>query len=323
MNINHLTLFLRIAATQNISQAGAEMGLSAAVASNHINKLEEQLGVRLLHRTTRKVALTQEGRAFVPHAEDVLASIDAAKAAVGAGASSPSGTLRIAAPASFGRMHLVPALRQFMKNYPNLKLDLKLSDTIVDLVEGGFDVAIRNSPLQDSSLIAKKLCDDRRILCASPMYITQHGAPESPEALKNHNCITLMNLEDWTFKQRVKLEQSMNSKQDEKTIKIKASGNFRTDNGEAVRDACISGLGITVNSSWSAYQHLLSGELVEILSEFPLHWNSAVWAVYPSSRQLAPKVRAFIDYFSDYFGGIPYWDALLERKANKVAKKIV
>lgn len=300
MNIEHLKLFVRIASTHNISMAGAELGLSPAVASAHINKLEDGLAVRLIHRTTRKVSLTEEGHAFLQHAEDVLASVVAAKASVGAGHLSPIGTLRIAAPASFGRMHLLPALKEFTNIYPQLKIDLKLSDTIVDLVEGGFDIAVRNSELKDSSLIARKLSDDRRVVCASPEYISQYGEPKTPQELIKHNCITLMGLDNWAF-------QHGNNK-----VNVKVKGNFRTDNGEAIRDACISGLGITVNSTWSAYKQLISGDLVEVLTDYPLVSNTSIWAVYPSSRQLAPKVRAFIDYFCDYFGGMPHWDQMLK-----------
>ncbi|MCC5450425.1 LysR family transcriptional regulator [Rheinheimera sp. UJ51] len=304
MNLEHLTLFVRVAALNNISLAGSELGLSPAVASAHISKLEESLGVRLLHRTTRKVALTEEGQAFLQHAEDVLASVEAAKAAVGAGSVLPSGTLRIAAPASFGRMHLLPGLTLFMQNYPQLKIDLKLSDNIVDLVEGGFDIAVRNSELKDSSLIARKLATDQRVLCAAPAYLAQAAALEKPEDLANHNCLTLMGLDRWHFQAA------------ERQISIKAKGNFNTDNGEALRDACVNGLGISINSTWSAYQHLLRGELVRVLPDYPLISDTAIWAVYPSSRQLAPKVRAFISFFSDYFGQPPFWDQALADKES-------
>ncbi len=299
MNIEHLKLFVRVASTHNISLAGSELGLSPAVASAHINKLEDGLGVRLIHRTTRKVSLTEEGHAFLQHAEDVLASVEAAKASVGAGHLTPVGTLRIAAPASFGRMHLLPALKKFSQTYPQLKVDLKLSDTIVDLVEGGFDIAVRNSELKDSSLIARKLSNDRRVVCASPDYIEQFGEPRTPQELSKHNCITLMGLDNWAFHQG-------NNK-----INVKVKGNFRTDNGEAIRDACANGMGITINSTWSVYNLLARGELVELLEDYPLISKTSIWAVYPSSRQLAPKVRAFIDYFCDYFGEVPYWDKRL------------
>ena len=295
MNIEHLRLFVRVASLQNITMAGQELSLSPAVASAHINKLENDLGTRLLHRTTRKVSLTQEGLAFLPHAENVIASVESACASVGVGNASPSGTLRVTAPASFGRMHLLPALPGFLNKYSELKLDLKLSDTIIDLVEGGFDIAIRNSQLKDSSLIAKKLANDQRLVCASPEYLARYGEPKTPADLSSHQCITLFGLDDWSFQT------------DKGIAHVKAKGSFRTDNGEAIRDACIAGLGITINSKWSAYQQLKSGDLVHILKDFPLVSDAAIWAVYPSSRLLAAKVRAFIDYFVEYFGNEPYW----------------
>ena len=298
MNIEHLKLFLRIASTNNISEAGQSFGLSAAVASNHINKLEQNLKVRLLHRTTRQVSLTEEGKTFLPFAEDVVESVNAANASIGSQHNKLQGTLRISAPASFGRMHLIPALTDFLSSHPALKIDLKLSDSIIDLVEGGFDIAIRNSDLKDSSFIARKLATDHRVLTASPAYIKKYGEPQSPHELKDHQCITLPGLEYWSFK-------GVHGE-----VSIKAKGNLSVDNGEAIRDACVNGLGITVNSSWSAYQELKSGKLVHILKDFPLISNTDIWAVYPSSRLLAPKVRAFIDYFLSYFGDSPYWEKL-------------
>ena len=296
MNIEHLKLFVRLASTHNISMAGQELGLSPAVASAHINKLEEGLGVRLVHRTTRKVSLTEEGRAFLPHAEEVLATVEAARGAVGVGHKAPTGTLRVTASASFGRLHLVPALKGFMAKYPELAIDFRFSDSIIDMVEGGFDVAVRLAELKDSSLVARKLAPDRRIVVASPEYLAQHGTPQSPEELVNHECVTLAGLENWVFETP------------EGQYSMRASGSFRTDNGDAMRDACIDGLGVSINSIWSVYKQLQKGELVEILQDYPLVMNASIWAVYPSSRLIAPKVRAFIDYFAEYYGQPPYWE---------------
>jgi DNA-binding transcriptional LysR family regulator len=296
MNIEHLKLFIRIAATNNISMAGKELGLSPAVSSAHINKLEEGLGVRLIHRTTRRVSLTEEGIDFLPHAEEVLASVELAQASVGSGSITPQGTLRIAASASFGRMHIVPALVGFTQLYPGLSLDLRLSDSILDMVEGGFDIAIRNSSLNDSTLVARKLASDNRLLFASPAFLQKYGEPKSINDLAEFNCIGLMGLEGWAF-------ETTNGRQ---TVKPKYIA--RMDNGEAVRDACVAGLGITICSVWCAYEQLQSGELVQVLKDQPLASDTAIWAVYPSSRLLAPKVRAFIDYFIERFGDKPYWE---------------
>lgn len=304
MNVDHLKLFVRIAATNNISQAGKELGLSAAVSSAHINKLEDNLGVRLIHRTTRRVSLTEEGQSFLPHAQDVLDSIETARAAVGAGSVSPQGKLRVAAPASFGRLHLIPAMDTFLQRYPDLQVDMNLSDRIVDMVEGGFDIAIRDAVLNDSSLIARKLANVSRIVCAPPAYLAKYGEPRTPEDLKEHLCVNLVGMETWQFKSP------------EGSINIKTKNRLLTDNGEAARDASVNGIGITICSTWCCYQQIQSGELVQILKDHPLETQTAIWAVFPSSRLLAPKVRVFIDYFAECFSGIPYWDQCLIKAAD-------
>ncbi|MGL6259919.1 LysR family transcriptional regulator [Vibrio sp. WXL210] len=296
MNIDHLRLFVRVASTHNISQAGKELGLSAPVASMHLNKLEENMGARLIHRTTRRVSLTEEGEALLPYAEEIISSVDTAQAAVGKGKAYPKGTLRVTAPASFGRMHLIPALKGFLAQYDDLSVDIRLTDSMVDLVEGGFDVAIRNADLKDSTLIARKLATDKRIMCASPAYIAEHGIPRHPSELKQHMCINQTGLESWAFDTPEGVQH------------IKVKGKIRVDHGEAVRDAAADGMGIAMCATWIAYQHLSDGSLVQVLEDFSLVDNSAIWAVYPSSRLLAPKVRAFIDYLSEYYGTPPYWD---------------
>ncbi len=296
MNLVHLKLFLRLASSQSISMAGQQLGLSPAVASSYIAKLEESLGVRLVHRTTRQVSLTVEGQTFLPYAEEVLASVESAKGAIGVGHNNPTGTLRVTAPASFGRMHLIPAMPGFMKRYPELTLDFRLSDSIIDMVEGGFDVAIRIAELKDSSLIARKLAPDRRIVVASPAYLKEFGTPQTPQDLASHECINLMGLDSWVFKH------------EDKTVTVKTSGRLRCDNGDAMRDATIEGLGISINSIWSVYSQLKNGELVEILQNYPLAMSANIWAVYPSSRLMPLKVRAFTDYFAQYFGPPVYWE---------------
>lgn len=302
MNRDRLLLFVRSAKTLNISAAGKEMGLSPAVASAYLQKLEAELGVRLLHRTTRKVSLTEDGQVFLPHAENVLASWEAATASVGLGSEMPTGTIRIAAPASFGRMHLRPALTQFLREFPGVQVDLRCTDTLIDLIEGGYDLAIRNSELKDSRLVAKKLASDHRVLCATEAYLQRCGVPKKPDDLKDHECIVLNGMDQWVFKQ----------KNTERRIKV--NGRFRTDNGEIVRDACLDGFGISINSLWSIYQDLQSNRLQIVLPNEELVSNTAIWAVYPSSRVLPLKVRYLIDFLTQYFGGShqskPYWDVL-------------
>lgn len=299
MNVEHLRLFIRIAHLGNISMAGKELGLSPAVASNSINKLEQHLGIKLIYRTTRKVSLTSEGKSFLPHAENVINSVEQAKSSIGSGNITPEGKLRIAAPASFARMHLVPALDEFLVNYPKLDIELMLSDSIIDMVEGGFDIAIRDAELSDSSLIAKKLANDKRIICAAPTYIKKHGLPVSPADINDHFSVNLKGLETWHF-----IDGS-------KETKATSKPRLTTDNGEVVRDACVQGLGLALLSTWCAYEKLISGELIQVMDNFPLISNTKIWAVYPSSRLVPVKVRAFIDYFHNHFQN-PYWDVELD-----------
>ncbi|MFD2166142.1 LysR family transcriptional regulator [Thalassotalea euphylliae] len=299
MNIEHLKLFARVARTNNISLAGNEQGLSPAVASAYISKLEQGLGVRLVHRTTRKVSLTADGKAFLPHAEEVLMRVENARASVGSGSITATGTLRISAPASFGRMHIAPALADFFERFPEIDIDLRLSDSIIDMVDGGFDIAVRDSRLSDSSLVARKLAKDHRMLIASPAYLKKFGTPASIDDLAGHNFLNLIGMETWSLDTP------------DGPVAVKTSGNFRADNGEAVRDACAAGLGIAVSSSWCAYKQILAGKVVPVMTDFPLIHEAAIWAVYPSSRLVAPKVRAFIDFFAELYGDTPYWDKAL------------
>jgi len=295
MDIDCVMLFVRAARLLNIRAAGRELGLSPAVASGRLAKLEQDLGVRLLQRTTRSVSLTEDGEAFLPHAEDVLTSIDAARASVGDRAIFPAGTLRVTAPASFGRMHIVPALSEFLEQYPDLSVDLHLSDHIVDLVDGGFDVAIRDMALPSSSLIARKLARDRRIVCGSPDYVSRCGAPDGLDDLGHHHCVVLRGLEKWTFVEGNGV----------RTVNV--ASRLTVDNGEAMRDATLCGLGLSINALWSVSEHLKSGALVRLLPDWEIT-EAAISAVYPMGRLVTPKVRTFIDFLVNRIGSPPYWE---------------
>ncbi len=183
MDTDALRLFVAAAERLNITAAGRDLGFAPAMASNRLAKLERELGTELLHRTTRKISVSQEGAAFLPYAREVLAQVDAGRAALGAGTLHPSGILRFAAPSSFAQLHIIPLLPEFQTRYPDITLDLRLSDTRQDIIEGSFDLALRSAPLEDSSLLGRKLADDTRILCASPAYIEEFGPPVTPDTL--------------------------------------------------------------------------------------------------------------------------------------------
>ncbi len=301
MDVEDLNLFVRIARLGSISAAARDLGLTPAGASARLARVEKGLSARLLHRTTRQATLTEDGLAFLPHAEHVIEAAEAARAALGREQVMPRGTLRVAAPASFARMHIVPGLSDFCSRYPDLVIDLRISDTIVDLVEGAFDVAVRYADLGDSSFVARRLAPDRRVLVASPEYLGRRGRPHTPEDLTKHACLVVGTLDLWTFKGV-----------DGKPLARRVAPALRINDGGAVRDAACAGLGVALMATWCAADELRSGALVPVLPEYPLVSTQTLWALYPNSRELAPKVRVFIDWLVARFGPEPYWDRGLD-----------
>ena len=302
MDVDDLNLFVRIAQLRSISAAARDLGLTPAGASARLAALERKLSARLLHRTTRQATLTEDGLAFLPHAEHVVNAAVSARAALGREQAAPRGTLRVAAPASFARMHIVPGLPDFCRRYPGLALDLRISDSIVDLVEGAFDVAVRYTEPSDSSFVARRLAPDNRLLVASPDYIEQHGRPNTPDDLEQHACLVVGTLDLWTFRGK-----------DSEVIERRVTPILRINDGSAVRDAASAGLGIALMATWCASDEIQSGSLVPALPDYPLVSTQTLWALYPSSRELAPKVRVFIDWLVERFGHQPYWDKGLAR----------
>jgi len=297
MDVDDLNLFVRIAQLGSISAAARDLGLTPAGASARLAALERKLSARLLHRTTRQATLTEDGLAFLPHAEHVVHAAESARAALGREQAAPRGTLRVAAPASFARMHIVPGLPEFCRQYPDLALDFRISDSIVDLVEGAFDVAVRYTELSDSSFVARRLAPDNRVLVASPEYIERRGQPSTPDDLAEHTCLVVGTLNLWTFRGK-----------DAEVIERRVTPSLRINDGTAVRDAASAGLGIALMATWCASDELQSGALLPVLPEYPLISTQTLWALYPSSRELAPKVRVFIDWLVNRFGPQPYWD---------------
>ncbi|WP_120634877.1 LysR family transcriptional regulator [Ruegeria sp. EL01] len=299
MDLESVRLFVRAAEKLNISEAGRSLELAPAVASTRLAKLEKNLGSDLLHRSTRKVSLSTEGAEFLPFARELLAQEKAARAALGLESSEASGTLRFTAPSSFAQMYIAPILPEFLDTHPNVKLDLHLSDTKVGLIEGSFDLSLRNSALEDSSLKARKLADDRRILCASPDYLQRHGTPQQPIDLEDHALIgfqdqSARNLRTVDGKTGVFDPQS-------------ASCRLVLNNGLSQKAATVAGAGISMNSMWSVHDEVRKGSLVRVLPEFDVDDQSVLWLVYPKSNVLTAKVRVFIDYLIEKIGKSPVW----------------
>jgi len=298
MDTDGIRLFVLAADSLNISAAGRQLGLAPAVASAWLSKLERKVGADLFHRSTRKVALSIEGAEFLPFAREILAQEDAARAALGHGNSEVTGTLRFAASSTFAQLFIAPILPEFLENYPGVNLELKFSDTQMNLIEGGFDLALRNYAIEESGLKARKLADDQRILCASPEYLAQHGNPGNPEELAGHQFLVFMN------GPARKLTAS-NGKRACTFPPPGAANRVVCDDGTSMRIATRAGVGISMNSCWSVNQDIKDKLLVQVLPDYQVQDQSAIWLVYPKSNVLTAKVRVFIDFLIEKIGEPP------------------
>ena len=289
MDTNGIRLFVVAAELLDISAAGKRLGLSPAVASARLAKLENHLGTDLFHRSTRKVTLSIEGCEFLPFAKEIIAQEEASLAALGRKSPNVSGVLRFASSSTFAQRYIAPLLPKFLELYPEVDIELKLSDTRANLIEGGFDLALRNYAIEDSSLIGRRLSDDTRILCASPDYINKYGDVNEPEDLIKHQLLVFMDAK------RRKLI-SKNGKRDCTFPPPNGAYRIICDDGATMRIAAKSGVGICMSSLWNVHDELLEGSLVRVLPDYRVDDNAAIWLVYPKSNVLTPKVRVFIDY---------------------------
>lgn len=292
MDILSLRLFIRIAELGGVTAAAHDLSLSPASASARLVKLEEIVGFRLFNRTTRAVSLTTDGELFLPFAQQTLETLETGLNAVKGKEESVQGVLRMAMPGSFGRMYIIPLLDKFQSRYPQVKLDLRLSDEVLDVIEGAYDLIIRNASLADSRLIVRKLAADRRLLAASPAYLEQCGIPTTPDDLAAHRCVTLGETR-WKF-------------EDGQIISVSFSNTV--NDGEAMRKMLEQGMGIGMKSVWNASESLKSGLLVEVLPKFPLVTEASIWLLYPSRQIIAPRVRVMIEFLIEQFQPIPPWE---------------
>lgn len=296
-----LRLFIRAAEMLNISAAGRALGMAPAVSSAKLAKLEKALGAELLHRTTRKVSLSTEGADFLPFAREIIAQEDAAMVALGKQSTSVRGTLRFAAPSTFAQIYIAPILPRFLDRHSDLSLDLRLSDVRFDLIEGSYDLALRNAPLFDTSLKGRKLADDRRVLCAAPHYLETHRVPKSPADLTRHRLIAFQDRQPRLLKNAEGKEAVFDP--------IASKGQLIIDDGQSQIRATLAGAGISLNALWSVHEYLKSGRLVQILPGYEAAERNVLWLIYPRSNVLSPKVRVFIDFLIEEIGRNPPWEA--------------
>jgi len=301
LDTQSLRLFVLACDRLNISAAGRRLGMAPAVASARLAKLEHAVGADLLHRSTRKVALSLEGEAFLPYAREILAQEDAALAVLGKGKPKATGRLRFTAPSTFAQHYIAPILPDFLNLFPDVTLDLRLSDTQLDLIEGSFDLALRNAALEDTSLKGRNLADDRRILCASPDYLRRLGTPKNPSELAGHKLVA--------FKEQTARPLSGPDGQAGYFDPSLADCQLIVDDGLSQKLATLAGAGISMNSLWSVHKEISNGTLMRVLPTYEIADRSVLWLVYPKTNVLSAKVRAFMDFLIDRIGNHPPWDA--------------
>jgi len=305
--IGDIGLFLRVLDLGSISAAARSLDLSAAVASQRLKRLEADLGVRLLHRTTRRLHPTPEGAVLAEQGRALIDDLEALGSSLRQAGTGVSGTLRVTTSASFGRQYISPLLPEFLASHPGLRISMNLTDQLLDLVSSGFDLAVRIGTLADSSLVARKLAANQRLLCASPDYLRRRGRPRTPQDLTGHECLLLTGAQGrqdvWTMLDR-----------DGSEIAVRVQGRIEANTGELLADAAVAGMGIALHSVWHVWRELDAGLLEPVLPDYPIP-DSGIYAVMPQRRLMPPRVRAFIDFLEARFSGLPQW----ERRAGPQA----
>jgi DNA-binding transcriptional LysR family regulator len=294
-----LQAFVAVVEAGSFTAAADRLDTAKSAVSRRVSALEERLGVQLLRRTTRRLNVTETGQSFYEQSARILADLEEAESAAQQEHGELRGTLRVALPLSFGVRHMCKPIAAFGKQHPKIRFDLDLNDRRIDLVEEGMDVAIRIGHLKDSSLIARKLFDSNTVVCASPHYLHTHGTPQVPEDLHNHDCLIYSNLSDpgkWSWRDGKGKSRSI----DISPAMLATSGDF-------LANAAAHGLGIVIQPTFIASESIRRGNLVPILEEYA--WpTTPAYAVYPPTRHLSYRVRAFIDFLVERFSGVPQWD---------------
>ncbi len=302
--------FVRAVELGGFSAAARDLGLTPSALSKLTTRLEDRLGVRLMNRTTRKLALTAEGEAYFASARRILVEIEEAEAEVTRFSQHPKGLLRVNVGAAFGLHQLAPALPKFLDRYPQIELEMTVTDRLVDLVEEGADVAIRNSVLADSSLVAKKICDLQRVICASPAYLKKHGTPRRAADLLQHNCISLSGapqLRRWPFDVAAGRAGKVGEKMTEKGVEyIDVKGNVSANNAEALLQLAATGVGIIRLTDVIVGDGIRAGWLTPILVDIHHVEPVPLSAVYPHGKHKSPRVAAFVGFLVEAFSSAPW-----------------
>jgi DNA-binding transcriptional LysR family regulator len=289
--------FVAVVEAGSFVGAADALGVSKAAVSRHVSELEQRLGARLLHRTTRRLSLTDDGQLFFARAKEMLAAVDEAESEISSRSGEPSGRLRINAPLSFGVLHLAPLWPRFARLYPKLSLDIDLSDRVVDLVEEGYDLAVRITNLPNSQLVSRQLATTRMVCCASPQYLAEHGTPAQPSELAQHATISYSywaSRDEWTF-----------TAPDGYTVSVRTHARLHANNGDTCRAAALEHLGVILQPDFLIADDLRRGTLVELMPDFQV-LTLGIHAVYPSRKHLPIRTRRLVDFLVEAFA-TPGW----------------
>lgn len=292
-----MTAFVRAVETGGFSAAAREMGLTPSALSKLVTRLEDRLGARLLTRSTRRLQLTAEGETFYNRARPILTAIDEAEAEVAETGAHPRGVLRLHCGSAFGMHQLTPAIPRFLEQFADIELEITISDLPLALTDERFDLAIRIGPLEDSSIVARRICNLQRVICAAPSYLERSGTPRTPDDLQQHNCLwitSLPALRRWPFDT------------DDGIRVVHIGGNVVANNAETVLQLAVAGVGITRLTDVIVGEAIRRGALIPILGEWHHVEPVPLFATYPSGRHLAPKVRVMVDFLVDTFGSAPW-----------------
>jgi len=286
-----LRTFVRVAESGSFSAVAREIGATQPAVSRQISALEQHLDARLIQRTTRSLTLTEDGRDLLDHARRVLDCVEEAEMAVGRRHGTPSGLVRIATPSTFGRLYVAPRMRRLLDRYPELSVELHMSDSVTDMIAGGIDLAIRGGVVQEASLVARRIGSSARYVVASVDYLERNGIPAHPSDLARHSCIAFLQgaaPNEWRFNGP------------DGAVSVEIGGRFRTDSSDALREAVMAGVGLALAASWVFGADLTSGRAKAVLQRYQAE-QVPIHAVYPSRRNLAPRTRAVIDFLLDEF----------------------
>jgi DNA-binding transcriptional LysR family regulator len=291
---DQMRVFAGVIDAGSFAGAAEALQMSRPAVSRHVAELEARLGVRLIQRTTRRLSLTPEGELFHARVRDLLAGMDAAESEVSARTAEASGVLRVNVPVTFGILHLAPLWGRFRARHPRVTLDVTLSDRVVDLVEEGFDAAVRIARLPDSTLVSRRLASTRMVLCAAPAYLRRRGRPRAPQDLRGHDLVAYSywsSRDEWTFRREGA---------DGGEVTVRTEPVMRTNNGDTCRAAALAGQGIILQPTFLVGPDLASGKLVELMP----HWQAGeldIYAVYPSRKHVLPKTRQLVEFLAEAF----------------------